>query len=257
MAVFEVEVFKVFLMVLARFGGLMVSAPVLGSGNYPTLVKAGFTGMAAFLLTPLIASLDEPLPDEALAFSVIAASEFIIGLAIGFVMTLVFAAVQVGGQIMDLQTGFGMMNVFNPAMESQVPIFGFFLFIIAVLFLLVTQGHHMMIEAIVSTYKNIPIGGFVVRPELLYEVGRWGRGMFIDGVMIAAPVATAMMLAYITMGLLGRVVPQIHLFVIGFPITIATGLLVTSAIIGIYLKILDGMLNRMFENVETLIRGMG
>lgn len=257
MEIFEAESFKIFLMVMARFGGLMVAAPVLGSGNYPMLLKAGFTGLTALLLTPLIPAMEDPLPDSAVALSLIAASELAIGLAIGFVMTIVFAAIQVGGQIMDMQTGFGMMNVFNPAMESQVPIFGFFLFIIAVLFLLVLQGHHMMIEALVSTYQEIPIGGFVLRPEQLLEVGHWGRSMFIDGVMIAAPVATAMMLAYITMGLLGRVVPQIHLFVIGFPITIATGLLVTSAIIGIYLTILDGMFYRMFDDVETLIRGMG
>ena len=158
---------------------------------------------------------------------------------------------------MDLQTGFGMMNVFNPAMETQFPIFGFFLFIVAVLYLLVINGHQMMLLALARTYDDVDIGGFVVPPEMPWEISTWGTSMFVDGVMIAAPVATAMMLAYVSMGLLGRLVPQIHLFVIGFPVTIATGLFLAAAILGIYISVLDGMFERLEEHMGILIRNMG
>ncbi len=253
----EVEIAKLFLMVMVRFSGLLVSAPVLGSRNVPVVAKVGLAGLGAMLVTPTIPLLAQVLPDAALAFALIAAGEFLIGLAIGFVMTLIFAAVQVGGQIMDLQTGFGMMNVFNPAFESQFPIFGFFLFIIAVLYLLITGGHRTMIWALAATYREIPVGGLAVDPGLLWEASTWGRVMFIDGLMIAAPVATAMLLAYVTMGLLGRVVPQIHLFVVGFPVTIATGLFLTGLILWVYVDMLDGILGQMWGFVDTLVRGMG
>ncbi len=253
----EVETLKLFVLVMVRFSGLMIAAPVLGSRNFPVIAKIGLTALAAMLITPTIAALDETLPSEAVPFALLAAGEMLIGLIMGLVMTLVFAAIQVGGQIMDMQTGFGMMNVFNPALETQFPIFGFFFFILAVLYLLVTYGHHTMIRAMVSTYEKIPIGGFVARPELQFEVSRWGSAMFIDGLMIAAPVAGSMLLAYGSLGLLGRVVPQIHLFVVGFPITIATGLIVVALIINVYLKILDGMFYRTFQNVAVAINGMG
>jgi flagellar biosynthetic protein FliR len=81
--------------------------------------------------------------------------------------------------------------------------------------------------------------------------------MFIDGLIIASPVAAAMMLAYVTMGLIGRVIPQIQLFVVGFPITIATGLMVVALSIGLYIQLLDGIFDRTFIRVDTLIRGMG
>lgn len=252
----EIETLKLFLLVMVRFSGLVVSAPVLGSRNFPVIAKIGLTALAAVLITPTLAALDETLPSEPVPFAALAAGDLLIGLMMGFVMTLVFAAIQVGGQLMDMQTGFGMMNVFNPAMETQFPIFGFFFFIVAVLYLLVIDGHHLMIRALVSTYERIPIGGFVARPELLLEVSRWGRAMFVDGLMIAAPVAGAMLLAYVSLGLLGRVVPQIHLFVVGFPLTIATGLFVVALIIHVYLQILDGMFERMFQNVSVMIRGM-
>ena len=168
----------------------------------------------------------------ATAYALMAAGELLVGVALGFVMTLVFAAVQVGGQIMDLQTGFGMMNVFNPAFESQYPIFGFFLFIIAVLYMLVTGMHQWMLLALAATYTHVPVGGFVADPNLMWEAATWGRHLFADGLMIAAPVATAMVLAYATLGLLGRVIPQLHLFVVGFPLTIATGPFCDGVVVG-------------------------
>ena len=254
----EIEIFKLFLLVMVRFSGLMVSAPVLGSSNVPVAAKIGLSFFGAMLITPTLPMLETGIPGEALSFAVLAIGEFIIGLLIGFVVGLVFAAVQVGGQIMDLQTGFGMMNVFNPALETQFPIFGFFLFILAVLYMLVMNLHHIMIVALAHTFEVIPIGGFMAQPALLWEVSRWGDAMFVDGLIIAAPVAAAMMLAYVTMGLIGRVIPQIQLFVVGFPITIATGLAVTALSISIYLHvILGGMFDRTFERVDLLIRGMG
>lgn len=253
----EVEIFKLFLLVLIRFSGLMVSAPVLGSGNVPIIAKVGFAFFGALLVTPTLPMLEVGLPEENLSFSLLAIGEFLIGLMVGFVVGMVFAAVQVGGQVMDMQTGFGMMNVFNPALETQSSIFGFFLFILAVLYMLVTNLHHLMIWGFVHTFEAIPLGGFVAHPGLLWEVARWGQAMFVDGLIISAPVVAAMMLAYVTMGLIGRVIPQIQLFVVGFPITIGTGLLITAVSISIYLQVLEGIFERTFIRVETLIRGMG
>ena len=253
----EVEVFKLFLLVLARVGGLMVSAPVLGSASYPNTAKIGFSALIAMLITPLLPVLASPLPDDGLPLAMMALGELMIGMLVGFTLTLVFAAVQVGGQIMDLQTGFGMMNIFNPALESQYPVFGFFLFILAVLYMLTFGWHHMLLKGLVATYQHVPVGGLVLRPELFLEASKWGTGMFVDGLMIAAPVAAAMVMAYATLGLLGRVVPQIQLFVVGFPITIALGLFLTAFTIGAYLSFLDGAFYRTFRDIETLVRGLG
>lgn len=253
---FEIEVIKVFLLVFVRFLGLVISAPILGSNNMPVLGKIGLAGLSASLVTPVIGALEQPLPSDALEFALLAMAELLVGLVIGLVMILVFAAIQVGGQIMDMQSGFGMMNVFNPALETQFPIFGFFLFILAVLYLLVLNGHHMMIRALASTFDRIPLGGLAPGESLLFVMASWGTAMFYDGLLIAAPVAAAMLLAYASMGLMGRVVPQIHLFVVGFPITIATALLIVGLSTTIYLKFVGGMFEDMFQNVETLIEGL-
>ncbi|MFP4500773.1 MAG: flagellar biosynthetic protein FliR [Candidatus Hydrogenedentota bacterium] len=253
----EIAYFKLFVLVLARFSGLMVSAPFLGSANIPVAAKAGLAGMAAVVVSPTLLPLADPLPDTALVFALYGAGEFIIGLMVGFTLTFIFSAIQLAGQVIDLQTGFGMMNVFNPALETQFPIFGFFLFILAVVYLLVLNGHHLMIVGLIATYDHAPIGGLSVRPELMFEFTRLGQLMFVDGMIIAAPLASAMLLAYMTMGLLGRVVPQIHLFVVGFPLTIGVSLLLMSLIIGVYTQTLERMFGRMFRNLDLFIRALG
>lgn len=254
----EIELVKSFLLVMVRFTGLILTAPVLSSRNFPMPAKAGLAGMSALIVTPLLPPPATPWPEEALPFAVLAAQEALVGALMGFVMTLMFAAIQVAGEIMDTLTGFSVVNVFNPALETQAPVFGFFYFLVAMLYLLTLNGHHLMLTALVSSFDKIPLGGLELRPELLREQAElWGRAMFVDGLMIAAPVAGSLLLAYLTMGLLGRVVPQIHLFVVGFPITIAIGLTVAALSIHLYLGFLNGMFYRMFENVSSVINGMG
>ncbi len=258
--VVDAEIFKLFALVLVRFTGLILTAPILGSNNFPIIGKVGLVGLSAMLVTPTLAALDTPITANPLEFGIMAIGDLLIGMLLGLVMTLMFAAIQIGGQVMDMQAGFGLMNVFNPAFETQFPIYGFFFFILAVLYLLVSGGHILMIRALASTFENIPPGGLALGSDnlrgLMGMMSTWGTAMFYDGFLIAAPVAAAMMVAYVTMGIMGRVVPQIHMFVIGFPITIALSLFVVAFATSIYISFLDGMFGRMWRNVETAIGGM-
>ena len=254
--VFEVEVFKVFLLVMVRFSGLIMTAPVIGSRNFPVMAKIGLAGLTAIVMTPVLPRLVAPIPDDAVGFALYGMSELLIGIVMGFVMTLTFAAIQVAGQLVDMLSGFSLINVFNPALETQVPVFGFFLFLLAALYLLALDAHHLMLRALARSFEVIPLGGFHAHPSLLREVSTWGSAMFYDGFMIAAPVAGALLLAYVTMGLLSRLIPQIHLFVVGFPVTIAMALLLVAISLTAYFNLLEGMFERMFDNVGTVMRGM-
>jgi len=254
---FEVEVFRLFALALVRFSGLVLAAPVLGSRNLPAQVKIGLAALCAFLVVPHLAALAEPIPAEPIPFALLAAGELAVGLTLGFILTIVFAAIQVGGEVLDMLTGFAVVNVFNPALETQVPIFGFFYYILAAMYLLTLNGHHLMVMGLASSFDTIPPGGFVARPELLRQVAEWGGAMFSDALLIAAPVGAALLLAYITLGILNRLVPQIHLFVVGFPVTIALGLLMAGLSVGVYVATLDGLFDHMFRNMGTAVRGLG
>ena len=254
--VYEIEIFKLFILAAVRISGLMVAAPILGSRNFPIVAKIGLTALTAMLVVPILPEQPGPIPDGAIPFALMGGAELLIGLLMGFTLTIVFAAIQVAGQIMDMLTGFALMNVFNPALEAQVPIFGFFFFVIAVLTLLVLDGHHLMLLGIVNTFDRIPLGGAYMHPALLRDISRLGSIMFYDGLLISAPVAAAMLVAYMSMGLLGRVVPQIQLFAVGFPITIAAGLFLVAMVMGVYITVLEGMFARMFDDVSEIMMRM-
>lgn len=253
----EIEILKLFVLVMIRFSGLILTAPILSSNNFPVMAKIGLIGMAAYLVTPTLPALNYPLPSEPFPFALAGAGELLIGMIIGLLMQLVFAAIQIAGQVIDMQSGFGLINVFNPAMETQVPLFGFIFFILTVLYLLAVSGHHLMIMALVSSFQRVPVGGFAPDVSAMGQVAAWGGLMFEDAVLLAAPVAGAMMLAYVTMGIMGRVVPQLNLFVIGFPLTIAASLIIAALSLNYYRDLLDQMFLTMFRQVDGVIGKLG
>jgi len=118
----------------------------------------------------------------------------------------------------------------------------------------------VMIEHLARSFDTIPLGGPVLRPEVMYQASLWGRVMFVHGLLIAAPMGAALFMAYVTMGLMSRVVPQIHLFVVGFPLTVGLGLLMAALMVEVYITLLHGLFNEdnglMWHHVTDLLEGM-
>jgi len=256
--IFEVDVFLFFILVLMRVSGLFVSMPVLGSRNVPMMVKAGLAGLIAIILVSTMSPLPQGIPHSSGAFLIVGAYEFLIGIGMGFIVSLMFSAVQIAGEIMDLQSGFGMMNIFNPAMETQFPIFGFYLFILWAMFFLWINGHLVVLQILGDSYKTLPIG-LMSRMDnnFGWEITRWGQTMFMYGVRLAGPVIVTMILTYAVMGILGRAIPQIHLLVIGFPITIGLGMIIVGISLGVYMGVFEDMAQEMVREVQLFIRGLG
>ncbi len=256
--IFEVDVFLFFILVLMRVVGLLVSMPILGSRNVPMMVKAGLAGLIAIILVSALSPLPQGIPRSLGSFLVVGAYELLIGIGIGFIVSLMFSAVQIAGEIMDLQSGFGMMNIFNPAMETQFPIFGFYLFILWGMFFLFMNGHLVVIQILGESYRTLPIGltGFINK-DLGWEMTKLGQIMFVYGVRLAGPVVVTMILTYAVMGVLGRAIPQIHLLVIGFPVTIGLGMIVVGISLGVYIGVFEDMAREMVQEVQLFIRGLG
>lgn len=256
--IFEVDIFLLYILVLMRIAGLLVSMPVLGSRNIPMLAKAGLAGVLALIITPFIPSLSNEFPKTMGNFIITGAFETLVGVGMGFIVSIVFAGVQLAGEIMDLQTGFGMMNIFNPAMETQFPIFGFFLFLLWAMFFLLINGHLYMIKVLSESYKVLPIGTvWTSSPNFGLEMAKLGTVIFTYGVRLAGPVLVTMLLTYAVLGVFGRAVPQINLLIIGFPITIGLGFIILGICIGIYLGVFEEMMRESIREVRDFIRGLG
>jgi flagellar biosynthetic protein FliR len=209
-----------FLRALALFTAL----PVLGTRSVPARVRIALAAFIALAAQPSLPEV-QPVPlDSPLAF-VLVAQQLLIGLALGFSVRVVFAAVEFAGEIIGLQMGLNFAGFFDPVSAGTATATSrFFGTVIAWLFIVI-NGHLLVIAALVQSFTAFPVGpepfAFLktVQPYL------WGAEIFRTGLWIALPLVAMLLFVNLVLGAISRVATQINIFAIGFPITLGTGLL--------------------------------
>jgi flagellar biosynthetic protein FliR len=249
---------SMFMLVLPRLGGVVATAPVFSSARFPALAKAGLAGVLAVLLLPVVPR-PAAFPDGPLGLLALLASELLVGVTIGFAMTLVFTAIQVAGQIMDMELGFGIVNVIDPQYGTQMPLVGSFLQFLALLVFLFLDGHHLVLGGLLRSFQLVPVGGAVVRAGLSEFLVRLFSAMFATAVKISLPVLAAGFLANLALGLVARTVPQMNVFVIGLPVKVVVGLFILAAALPLFVVVVrnlsDGMAAALMDVLSRLAPG--
>ena len=209
-----------FLRALALFSAL----PVLGTRTVPTRVRIA---LAAFVALAAQASLPEP-PTVALdspAAFILVLQQLVVGLALGFSVRLVFAAVEFAGEIIGLQMGLNFAGFFDPATASTgTATARFFGTTIAWLFI-VGGGHLLVIAVLVQSFQAFPVGPEPLALLRAAQPQRWGAEIFSLGLWIALPLVAMLLMVNLVLGVISRVASQINVFSVGFPVTLGTGLL--------------------------------
>ncbi|VBB08080.1 type iii secretion system inner membrane r protein [Lucifera butyrica] len=242
-----------FLLIFARVSGIFSTAPIFGSRNVPAYLKAGMSLLFSFLLLPLVRPPAQPIPDVLFAYVIAVVEEFLLGLIFGFASSLVFQAVQAAGTLLDMQIGFGMVNVIDPQSSQQLPLLGNFKYILALLVFLAINGHHVLITALFSSFKLIPPLETVFRVSMSDQIVDMVGEFFVIAVKISLPVLAAVYLTDVALGILARTMPQMNIFVVGIPVKIAVGLFVLSLAIPFYVVFLEVVFNGMYRDVYHLL----
>ena len=247
----------VFLLVFVRMTGLFVIAPIFGRRNIPAYLKIGFSFFLAVILVNTVPFKSPGNFENIYVFILLVFKEFIVGITIGYVSYLIFSAIYVAGQLIDMQIGFGMVNVLDPVSNIQVPITANFYFIISMLVFLSFNGHHVLIKALFDSYSIIPLGGAVFNNSLMNHIILIFTDLFVIGFKIAAPIITAILLTDITLGIISRTVPQLNVFVVGMPLKIIVGLLIMVITIPAVLSLTQGLVSKMSGDMFIFIKDMG
>ncbi|OEF98621.1 flagellar biosynthetic protein FliR [Desulfuribacillus alkaliarsenatis] len=179
--------------------------------------------------------------------------EVLIGLMMGFLASMFFAALQVAGQFIDVQMGFFLANVIDPQTGAQVPIIGFLKYYLGILIFLSLDIHHVIINAYIESFQIIPVGHLFLDGRYAEFVTSAFISMFIIAVKISAPVAFCLLLTNVALGITARTVPQMNVFVIGMPIKIALGLLLIYLSLPTFLFMLDLLFVEMAESIYIMI----
>ncbi|NLB19019.1 MAG: flagellar type III secretion system protein FliR [Syntrophomonadaceae bacterium] len=246
-----------FLLVVGRLSGLFISTPVWSSRQIPTQVKVFFILMFSALVsmvTPVDATAALAGPGY---FFLALGMEVLVGYAMGFVAYVVFAGIQLAGQLMDMQMGFGLVNVIDPQSGTQVPLIGNFQFLVALMVFLSVNGHHLVLSALNDSYKYIPVLGANLDGNFFNFMMNMGGYMFVIGVKLATPVVAALFLADIALGFIARTVPQMHVFIIGLPMKIGVGLALVMVTMPVFIWFISVLMERFFVYMEQLIIILG
>lgn len=238
--------FNVFLLVLLRVSALLVVAPIFGHRSWMGRAKVGLSFLVAIVLFPMVADQGLDLPTGVFAYAFLMVREVLMGVVLGFSVLLLFVGIQFAGQLTGLQMGFGIVNVIDPQSSNQISIIGQFLNILAVLLLLTFNGHHMILTALVTSFETVPLGGVTFHDGLMFKIMALTAEIFVIAIKIAAPILMALFLVTVSMGILARTVPQMNVFMVGFPLQIAVGM---SALI-VVLPLFSGMLERLLEHTN-------
>lgn len=241
----------------ARLGTFMAVVPLFNMRNVPMVVKLGFAALLALVTMPPLAA-DWNLESWGV-LALLAMHEVAIGLVLAFIVILVFSIVNFAGHYVDTPIGFGMASVFDPAIGGQIPVFSQFYYIMAVLIFLGVDAHLWLIQGVQYSFAVIPFGGLIQLEPTFWLVMDLVKQIFIIGIQIALPITATILLTDIGLGIVIRAVPQINVFVLGFPIKILVGLIIiyfavpTFVYIASQLFAVDGLLFRYVQGV--LARG--
>lgn len=232
-----------------RVMGYISADPVLGNRTVPIRLKIGLALAISVAIAPTLGPLPaiEPASPAGLA---ILAQQMFIGVAIGFAVRVILAAVEMAGQMIGLQMGLGFATFFDPQTSAQVPVIGQYLGLLAILVFLSINGHALLLSTLIESFSILPIGTLGLDSNGFSAFARWGAQIFLIGFTLALPVIATLLIANFGIGIISRAAPQMNIFAVGFPFTLLVGFIALYLMIPYFLPVLD----RLFTGgIETLV----
>lgn len=204
-------------LVMARIGSLIVSAPVIGGAYVPGTVKSLLTVAMALVLAPHIDQRNIPLD---LSFFLLIVREVLLGLSLGWLLSLYSEAVRMGGELINRHAGFSAAENFDPDSNIGAGPMGDIMHFGFLLLLLITNGHLMILSSIAHSFDLIPLGAWSPSPELGTLLGHSITEAWAIALAISFPVLSAVMAITLVEGVMTRAIPQINVLHISFGVKI-------------------------------------
>lgn len=245
-----------FILMLLRVSALIISSPIFGRKNVPNTLKIAFCVMVTYVLFAAGPNGAAIRYSGVIEFAMLCLKELLFGLVLGYVTTLFFSVVQTAGQVMDMQMGFGMVNVFDVQSNISVPVTGTMFNVILLVAFFGVNGHLQLIYIVRSTFTNIPVGAVSLNPAIGLAALEVFVLAFLLAVNVAMPMIAAGLLGEVAMGFIVRAIPQMNVFVVGIPLKILLGFLVLLLIIPVYVGFTDMIFRNMFSSINTMISGL-
>jgi flagellar biosynthetic protein FliR len=225
-------------------------APVFSSKSIPVRTRIGFAFFIAFAVQASLPDMAVVSVNSTRAVGV-ALQQVLIGLTIGFMVRLIFAAFELAGEVVGFQMGLNFASFFDPAMNAQSSAIGRFFSQITLLLFIVANGHVVLILVFVKSFSIFPVGEPSLSAIAQLQIFRYGGDLFSSAFWISLPVVAMLMFVNLSLGVISRVAPQLNIFAIGFPITLVVGI----AGVALTLPMLEQPFASLIEKVVSVFGG--
>ncbi len=251
------EFFPAFLLILIRVTAFLVTLPLFSYRTIPAMYKIG---LAFFLTWLMFFSIEPPVIEIDYFYFMLILKEVIVGLTVGLIAMILMYAIQVAGGFMDIKMGFMMANVVDPQTGAQSPLMGGYLYSFALLFLLAIDAHHLLLDGVYYSYQFIRLEQLFIpfgNENILMHVVKTFNTMFIIAFQMSMPIVGCLFLVDVALGMIARAVPQVNVFVIGFPIKIFVGFFILILVIPAFFMVTKHLVEQMILTMRTLMQLYG
>lgn len=236
---------------LTRMLGFIAIAPLFSGSTISPVIKVSVGVLLTMMVAPLV-NVDQSVDLFSFQGIFLIGQQLFIGLALGFILRIVFSAVDLAGQLSGLTMGFGFATFFDPQSGGTSTVVTTLFTMLFSLVFISLDGHVLMVAILVESFTTLPVS-FGIGSLTGMDIVRSGALIFSVGLQLAMPIVAVLLITNMALGVLTRSAPQLNIFGIGFPITIGVGLLVIFLILPSYAQ----PFRLLIENALSLMQQVG
>lgn len=251
----DLTILPTFLLVFARMLAFLITLPLFSYRTIPFPYRLGLAFFLSLLVTSHFGDVNVELGANLIILLI---KEVSVGLLIGLIGYMVMSVVQIAGGFIDFQMGFAIANVIDPQTGAQSPLIGQYFYMIAILFLLSVDGHHILINGMIHSYTTIPLESFLSFGESFgqFIVLTFNR-LFLIAFQMALPLVGSLFLVDVALGIIARTVPQLNVFVVGLPLKITVSFSVLFFFMAMYIGLTKVLFQTLFDIMNQLMLILG
>jgi flagellar biosynthetic protein FliR/FlhB len=247
------QLFTAWLLLLGRVFGLFTTMPAFGERNVPWQAKAGLSMAIAFVLLPASHAHLPLAADNMVQLACGFVRELIVGFSLGYLARLMFGAFQFAVSAIDFSSGLSMAEMLVPGTTDSLGVMSQFLNTFMLLLFLEMDGHHLLLRALARSVAQVPLGYGAPPLPSASMIAELFAQFVTFGIQLALPVVLVVLVIDLSFGLIGRVVPQLNVFLVALPVKILVSITTLTLILPVMATIMGNLLNTLSEGLVAYL----
>lgn len=249
----NMDTFLLFTLVLARVGGLTMTAPIYGTREVPLQIRGLLAFALAVLVTPTQWHVSPAVPGSVLHYAVLLAAESLIGVFLGLGIVFLLSGMQLAGALVGRLGGLMLADVFDPSTNEPMPLVGRLMGLLAVVVFVAIGGHRMAMGALLDTFHSLPPGTMASAESMAHVLRELLSQSFALAVRAAAPVLVAVLASTLVLGLVSRAVPQMNLMAVGLGANAMLSVGLLAVVLGASAMLLEAQVGPTIDHLTAAL----